>query len=114
MREDVGLVLIVVWIYEARNRSSTMSESEHTETVGEGAISGNQASIPATIRERADIEDGDRVRWRWYDGELSVEIVRQREGVFAEFEGFDGESETLDHDRAGLDPAGEYDAGDEA
>lgn len=71
-------MLIVVWIYEARNRSSTMSESEHTETVGEGAISGNQASIPATIRERADIEDGDRVRWRWYDGELSVEIVRQR------------------------------------
>jgi bifunctional DNA-binding transcriptional regulator/antitoxin component of YhaV-PrlF toxin-antitoxin module len=92
-----------------------MSESsEATELIEEGAISGNQASIPAAIRERADIEDGDRVRWRWRDEELSVEVVRQRAGVFAEFEGFDGETETLDHDRTGLDPAGEYDAGDEA
>ncbi|EMA50824.1 AbrB/MazE/SpoVT family DNA-binding domain-containing protein [Halococcus salifodinae] len=92
-----------------------MNESdETTETIGESAISGNQASIPAAIRDRADIEDGDRVRWRWRDGELSVEVVRQRAGVFAEFEGFDGESETLDHDRTGLDSAGEYNAGDEA
>ena len=89
-----------------------MSESDSTtETIGEGAISGNQASIPAAIRERADIEDGDRIRWRWHDGELSVEVVRQRTGVFADFEGFEGEREAADHDRAGLEPAGEYDAG---
>ncbi len=89
-----------------------MSESGNaTETIGEGAISGNQASIPAAIRKRADIEDGDRIRWRWRDGELSVEVVRQRTGVFADFDGFEGESETFDHDRAGLEPAGEYDAG---
>lgn len=89
-----------------------MSESDDTtETIGEGAVSGNQASIPASIRERADIEDGDRVRWRWHDGELSVEVVRQRTGVFEGFNGFDGESGGLDHDRAGLEPAGGYDAG---
>lgn len=89
-----------------------MSESDDAaETIGEGAVSGNQASIPAAIRERADIEDGDRVRWRWHDGELSVEIVRRRTGVFADFDGFDGESDAFEHDRAGLEPAGEYDAG---
>jgi len=92
-----------------------MSEPGSTpEAVGEGAISGNQASIPAAVRERANIEDGDRVRWHWYDGELSVEVIRRRTGVFADFEGFEGESETLDHDRAGLEPASEYDAGDGA
>lgn len=92
-----------------------MSESDDTtETVGEGAISGNQASIPAAIRERADIEDGDRIRWRWRDGELSVEVVRQRAGVFADFDGFEGESEAFNHDHAGLEPAGEYDAGTES
>jgi antitoxin PrlF len=90
-----------------------MSESNHTETIGEGAISGNQASIPAAIRERADIEDGDRIRWRWRDGELSVEVVRQRTGVFADFDGFEGESEAFDHGHAGLEPAGEYDTGTE-
>jgi bifunctional DNA-binding transcriptional regulator/antitoxin component of YhaV-PrlF toxin-antitoxin module len=88
-----------------------MSESNPTETIGEGSISGNQASIPAAIRERADIEDGDRIRWRWCNGELSVEVVRQRTGVFADFDGFKGEREATDHDRAGLEPAGEYDAG---
>jgi len=31
-----------------------------------------------------------------------------------DFESFDGESETFDHDRVGFEPAGEYDAGDEA
>jgi bifunctional DNA-binding transcriptional regulator/antitoxin component of YhaV-PrlF toxin-antitoxin module len=89
-----------------------MSEpNQVTEAVGEGAISGNQASIPAAIRERADIEDGDRLRWRWHDGDLSIEVVRRRTGVFAEFEGFDGESESFNHDRVGLEPAGEFDAG---
>jgi len=93
-----------------------MSESDDApETIGEGAVSGNQASIPAAIRERADIEDGDTVRWRWHEGELSVEIVRRRTGVFVDFEGFEGEHETFEHDLAGLELAGEYDAGtDEA
>lgn len=89
-----------------------MSEpNDAPETIGEGAVSGNQASIPAAIRERADIEDGDKVRWQWRNGELSIEIVRRRTGVFTDFDGFDGESEAFEHDRAGLEPAGEYDAG---
>lgn len=82
------------------------------EKVGEGAVSGDQASIPASIRERADIEDGDRLRWRWQDGELDVEIIRRRADVFEDFDGFEGEGEQVDLDRAGLAPAGEFDSGD--
>lgn len=50
---------------------------------------------------------GDAFRWYWENGELSVEIVRQRSSVFADFDGFEGMSETLDHDRSGLIPSGE-------
>lgn len=86
-----------------------MSDAENTSsaTIGEGAISGNQASIPAPIRERADIEDGDRLRWYWEDGELSIEIIRHRTGVFEDFDGFQGRSDAFDHDRGGLARAGE-------
>lgn len=87
-----------------------MSDSE--EAVGEGAVSGNQASIPAAIRERADIRDGDRLRWYWDDGELSVEVVRQRSGVFSDFDGFEGSEATVDPDLVGLVPSGERDAGE--
>lgn len=83
------------------------TDADDGETVGEGAVSGNQASIPAAIREQADIEDGDTLRWRWRDGELSVEVVRRRYGVFEDFEGFEGTGEPIDHDQAGLEPAGE-------
>jgi hypothetical protein len=86
-----------------------MSESdEGTEAVGESAISGDRAAIPASIRERADIEDGDTIRWQWQNGELSVEVVRQRTGVFADFDGFEGGNESLDH--VDLEPAGEFDS----
>jgi hypothetical protein len=85
-----------------------MSEPE---AVGEGSVSGNQASIPAAIRNLADIEDGDKLRWYWVDGELSVDVVRRRDGVFEGFEGFDGGAEPLDHDLAGVEPAGDRDVG---
>lgn len=88
-----------------------MNESRG-EAIGEGAVSGNQASIPASIRERADIEDGDRLRWRWRDGELDVEVIRRRSGVFEDFDGFDGTDEPTDLDRAGLAPSGVLDASD--
>jgi len=87
-----------------------MSDTGTTETIAEGAVSGNQASIPAAIREQVDIEDGDKLRWYWKDGDLSVEVIRQRSGVFEGFDGFDGESESIDHDVTGLDTAGERDA----
>jgi antitoxin PrlF len=66
-------------------------------------------TIPASLRRRLDIEAGDKLRWNVDDeGNLSVEVVKQRYGAFDDFEpvsmGGDG-SET--HDVAGHeeDPA---------
>jgi len=40
-------------------------------------------TIPASLRRRLDIEPGDKLRWDvGEDGDLSVEIVRQRYGAF--------------------------------
>ena len=74
--------------------------------VGEGTVSGNQVSIPAHIRDRFDIEDGDVLRWKIVDDELRVEVHSQESGVFEDFE--PGESmEAVDvveeHDRFGLE-----------
>ena len=74
--------------------------------VGEGTVSGNQVSIPAHIRKRFDIEDGDVLRWKIVNDELQVEIHSQEMGVFDDFE--PGESETAvdaveEHDRFGLE-----------
>jgi AbrB family looped-hinge helix DNA binding protein len=74
--------------------------------VGEGTVSGNQVSIPAHIRRRFDIEDGDVIEWQIVDGELEVEIRQTRTGTFDDFE--PGESEeTVDtveeHDRFGIE-----------
>jgi AbrB family looped-hinge helix DNA binding protein len=66
-------------------------------------------TIPASLRRRLDIEAGDKLRWAVDDeGDLSVEVVKQRYGAFDDFEpvsmGGNG-SET--HDVAGHeeDPA---------
>lgn len=70
--------------------------------VGEGTVSGNQVSIPAHIRDRFDIEDGDILRWKIVDGELRVEHASQNQGVFDDFQ--PGESDehvdvVEEHDR---------------
>lgn len=40
-------------------------------------------TIPASLRRRLDIEPGDKLRWDTDDeGNLSVEVVRQRYGAF--------------------------------
>ncbi len=92
-----------------------MSLEDADEELGEGSVSGNQASIPADVRAAADIEDGDRIRWRWRDGELQVEVVRRRWNTAPQdFDGFEPmEKEPLHHDDVGLEPAGDMDAGEE-
>jgi len=73
----------------------------------ESTVSGNQANIPARIRRELDIDDGDQLRWSLDDdGTLRVELVQQRRGTFADFDGYDGEAETnaaQDHDAWGVD-----------
>ncbi|WP_353635027.1 AbrB/MazE/SpoVT family DNA-binding domain-containing protein [Halobacterium sp. NMX12-1] len=40
-------------------------------------------TIPAALRQRLDIEAGDKLRWHVdEDGDLSVEVVQQRYGAF--------------------------------
>ncbi|MFQ3293343.1 MAG: antitoxin PrlF [Halobacteriales archaeon] len=55
-------------------------------------------TIPASLRRRLDIEAGDKLRWSTdEDGNLTVEVVRQREGVFDDFEPVDvGETDAVD------------------
>jgi len=66
-------------------------------------------TIPASLRRRLDIEPGDKLRWDTDDeGNLSVEVVKQRYGAFDNFEpvSMGGGSET--HDVAGHDDDPEF------
>lgn len=55
-------------------------------------------TIPAKLRRRLDIEAGDKIRWTTDGaGNLSVEVVRQCEGVFDDFEPIDaGETDSVE------------------
>lgn len=72
----------------------------------ESKVSGNQANIPAHIRQQLDIDDGDTLRWHIEDdGTLRVQVVQQRSGTFSDFDGYDGEEATdveNDHDDWGV------------
>lgn len=55
-------------------------------------------TIPAALRRRLGIEPGDKLRWTTDDeGDLSVELVHQREGAFDDFEPVDaGETNAVE------------------
>lgn len=65
-------------------------------------------TVPASVREEADLEAGDRLRWRvGDDGALAVELVKRRRGAFSDLDPIDLDEETDaadDHDAI----AGEY------
>ena len=70
-------------------------------------------TIPASLRDRLDIEPGDKLRWHVKDGDLTVEVVRQRYGAFDDFEAVPMGGDGLEtHDLAGHedDPAFSEDA----
>ncbi|WP_415383531.1 AbrB/MazE/SpoVT family DNA-binding domain-containing protein [Halosimplex sp. TS25] len=75
--------------------------------VEESTVSGNQANLPARIRRELDIDDGDHLRWHLEDGgSIRVQVVQQRTGTFADFDGYDGEETTdvaTDHDAWSVD-----------
>jgi bifunctional DNA-binding transcriptional regulator/antitoxin component of YhaV-PrlF toxin-antitoxin module len=51
--------------------------------------------VPAQVRDRLDIEAGDKLRWEITDEHtLTVEVKRQREGTFSDFEPYDSGSPT--------------------
>lgn len=44
-------------------------------------------TIPASLRQRLDIEPGDKLRWRVdEEGSLEVAVVKQQYGAFDDFE----------------------------
>jgi len=55
-------------------------------------------TVPVDLRRCLGIEPGDKLRWATDDeGNLSVEVVRQREGVFDDFEPVDaGETNAVE------------------
>lgn len=76
-----------------------MTQNIETETT---ITEDDAVTVPASIREAVGLEPGDTLRWRVTDGELSVEVVTQREGAFSELDPVDtGESTHAaeDHDR---------------
>lgn len=79
---------------------ATQEPAEETKVSDSGVV-----TIPAALRRRLDIEPGDKLRWSTADdGNLTVEVVRQRYGAFDGFEpvpmGGDGHDT---HDLAGHD-----------
>jgi AbrB family looped-hinge helix DNA binding protein len=67
-------------------------------------------TVPAAVRNRLDIQPGDKLSWEVDEnGDLVVEVVKQRYGAFDDFEAVDmGETDVAsDHDIAGIES--EYD-----
>lgn len=80
---------------------ATEEVSEQTTVNDRGMV-----TIPADLRRRLDIEPGDKLRWGvTEDGELTVEVVRQRYGAFDDFEAAPMGGDGLEtHDLAGHEP----------
>ena len=62
-------------------------------------------TVPAAVRDRADVEPGDKIRWTVDEEDrVSIEVVKLRVGVFEDFEpaamGGDGAAA---HDRIGTE-----------
>ena len=88
---------------------ATEGAPEETKVSDRGMV-----TIPASLRRRLDIEAGDKLRWEVDDeGNLSVEVVKQRYGAFDDFEPVSMGGDGLEtHDLAGYedDPAFSEDA----
>ncbi|MEZ3115399.1 AbrB/MazE/SpoVT family DNA-binding domain-containing protein [Halobaculum sp. MBLA0147] len=64
-----------------------MQEVSETKVNDSGSV-----AIPAAVREEAEIEAGDKLRWTVDEGgNLSVEVIRERFGAFDDFEPFETE-----------------------
>jgi bifunctional DNA-binding transcriptional regulator/antitoxin component of YhaV-PrlF toxin-antitoxin module len=72
----------------------------------ESTVSGDQATIPARIRDELGVNDGDQLRWNVTDdGTLRVEVVNRQSGTFTDFDGYSGDTATdvaSDHDDWGV------------
>lgn len=66
--------------------------SEENETTVNASYA---VTVPADVRERVDLEPGDRLRWEVADdGRLVAEVVRERYGAFEDLDPVDIGEET--------------------
>ena len=79
---------------------ATGAAPEETKVSDRGMV-----TIPAALRRRLDIEAGDKLRWDIdKDGNLSVEVIKQRYGAFDDFESVSmGGEGSENHDVAGYE-----------
>lgn len=68
-------------------------EVEETTVSARGGV-----TIPSTVRDQLGIEEGDKLRWHLDDdGDLRIEVIHQKEGVFDQSEPIDmGETNAVD------------------
>lgn len=53
--------------------------------------------IPVDVRDRIDLRPGDTVRWTVEDGELTLRVVREQDGVLSALEPVDlGETSAVE------------------
>lgn len=54
-------------------------------------------TIPAEVRKRLGVKPGDKVRWVVEEGELTVEVIKERYGAFEGAEPVDvGETDAVE------------------
>ena len=83
-------------------KQSTMATNGEQTTINDHY----SVTVPAAIRDRLDIEPGDKIEWKVTDeGDLTIEVVKQRFGAFDDFEAVDmGDTDVAaDHDVAGVE-----------
>lgn len=69
--------------------------AEDAENVETALDESYAATVPSSLRERLDLEPGDRLQWEvTEDGRLVAEVVHQRYGVAEELEPIDVDVET--------------------
>lgn len=67
-------------------------DAEHVETPLDETYA---VTVPPQLRQRLDLEPGDRLRWEVTDdGRLAAEVVRERYGVADDLEPIDVDEET--------------------
>lgn len=94
---STGKVLMCVHMLfmPVENHTSPMTPEieEETTVSARGGV-----TIPSLVRDQLGIEEGDKLRWHLDDdGDLQIEVVHQREGVFDDVEPIDmGETNAVD------------------
>lgn len=75
-------------------------ESEETKITDRWTV-----TVPASVRQRLDVQPGDKIRWHVTEGgAVDVDVIQQRYGAFDDFEAASLDASAPDdHDLMGVD-----------